>query len=154
MKNARERNPRQAGAPQALSQNATDEAFSYNDPDNEDAPPLRGKVHPRSEINDVVPTLDDEVRRYHHHPNDAGSIEFETNPDAADAAADLASDLGSEFLEGATRGQDISELAMLHDDSDGELPYLLEDDDLDAPASGIEEEDQPATERSRRRPDR
>lgn len=115
------------------------------------APPLRGKVNPRSEISDVIPTLDDEVRGYHHHPNDAGCTEFEVNPDAADAAADLASDLGAEFLEGATRGQDISDVVMSHDDDDGDLPYLLEDEDVESVEPDAEGEDeQPVTQRMRR----
>lgn len=111
-------------------------------------------MHPRKEISDVVPTLDDEVRRYHHHPNDAGCIEFETNPDSADAAADLASDLGAEFLEGATKGQDLSDVAMSHEDSEGELPFLLEDEEIETPGSPLGKERQPASERPRRRPHR
>ncbi|WP_437594190.1 hypothetical protein [Sorangium sp. So ce1000] len=115
------------------------------------APPLRGKVNPRSEISDVIPTLDDEVRGYHHHPNDAGCTEFEVNPDAADAAADLASDLGAEFLEGATRGQDISDVVMSHDDDEGDLPYLLEDEDVESVEPDAEVADeQPVTQRMRR----
>ncbi|XYI03466.1 hypothetical protein ACMHYB_28325 [Sorangium sp. So ce1128] len=115
------------------------------------APPLRGKANPRSEFSDVIPTLDDESRGYHHHPNDAGCTEFEVNPDAADAAADLASDLGAEFLEGATKGQDISDVAMSHDDDDGDLPYLLEDEDVESVEPDAEEEDeQPVTQRMRR----
>ncbi|WP_437581360.1 hypothetical protein [Sorangium sp. So ce887] len=112
------------------------------------APPLRGKVSPRSEISDVIPTLDDEVRGYHHHPNDAGCTEFEVNPDAADAAADLASDLGAEFLEGATRGQDISDVVMSHDDDD--LPYLLEDEEVESVEPDAEDDEQPVTQRMRR----
>jgi hypothetical protein len=111
-------------------------------------------VHPRRELSDVVPTLDDEVRRYHHHPNDAGCTEFETNPDVADAAADLASDLGAEFLEGATRGQDLSDVVMSYEDSEGELPYLLENEEIDTSGSTPEEERQPATGKPRRRPHR
>ncbi len=73
----------------------------------------------------MIPTLDDEVRGYHHHPNDAGCTEFEVNLDAADAAADLASDLGAEFLEGAARGQDVSDVVMSHDDDDETCPISL-----------------------------
>jgi hypothetical protein len=111
-------------------------------------------VHPRRELSDAVPTLDDEVRRYRHHPNDAGCIEFEVNPDAADAAADLASDLGSEFLEGATRGQDLSELVMSHEDNEEDLPYLVEDEEIELSEGSPAEEEQSATERTRRRPRR
>ncbi|AGP37204.1 hypothetical protein [Sorangium cellulosum] len=115
------------------------------------APPLRGKVSPRSELSDVVPTLDDEVRGYHHHPNDAGCTEFEVNPDAADAAADLASDLGAEFLEGATKGQDMSDVVMSHDDDVGDLPYLLEDEEVESVDPDADEDDeQPVTQRMRR----
>jgi hypothetical protein len=151
---------REAGPPrppQAAARRARagelDEPFTSDMMDAEAAPPLRGKVNPRSELSDVIPTLDDEVRGYHHHPNDAGSIEFEVNPDAADAAADLASDLGAEFLEGATRGQDLSEVMMSHEDEEGDLPYLLEDEEVEAAGrefEGDEEEDQPVTERVRR----
>ncbi|AUX43279.1 hypothetical protein SOCE26_047230 [Sorangium cellulosum] len=127
-----------------------DDPFAIELQDAGAAPPLRAKVTPRSEIRDVVPTLDDEVRGYHHHPNDAGSTGFESNPDAADAAADLASDLGAEFLEGATRGQDLSDVVMSHDD-DGDLPYLLEDEDVESAEQESEAEDEePVTQRVRR----
>jgi hypothetical protein len=91
-----------------------------------ESPPLSGKVHPSAELSDAVPTLDDEVRDYRHHPNESGSVEFDVNPYSGDAAADLASDFGSEFLEGATRGQDLSDVIMSHDDAAGELPSLLD----------------------------
>lgn len=102
-----------------------------------ESPPLSGKVHPSAELSDAVPTLDDEVRDYHHHPNESGSVEFDVNPYSGDAAADLASDLGSEFLEGATRGQDLSDVLMSHDDAEGELPSLL---DTESEREGEEEE--------------
>lgn len=152
-----ERHRKDARTPEAAPLRAglkeLDEPFAYDVRDDAEAsPPLRGKVHPRSDLSDAVPTLDDEVRRYHHHPNDAGCIEFEVNPDAADAAADLASDLGSEFLEGATKGQDLSDVVMSHEDDDGDLPYLLEDEELEPSDQDIEpeEEEPPVTKRMRR----
>ncbi|KYF67296.1 hypothetical protein [Sorangium cellulosum] len=145
---------RQAEAPRSalrgIGTSELDEPFA-DMMDAETAPPLRGKVNPRSELSDVIPTLDDEVRGYHHHPNDAGTTEFEVNPDAADAAADLASDLGAEFLEGATKGQDMSDVAMSHDDDDGDLPYLLEDEEVESVEPDDEGEDElPVTQRMRR----
>lgn len=103
-----------------------DEPF-LNDLDEAEAPPIPGKVHPSAELSDAIPTLDDEVRHFRHHPNETGSIEFEVNPYLGDAAADLAGDLGSEFLEGATRGQDISDIHMLHDDQEADTAFLYED---------------------------
>ncbi|WP_437683289.1 hypothetical protein [Sorangium sp. So ce131] len=145
------RGARAARAAPPINTTELDDPFAADLQDTEASPPLRGKVTPRSELSDVVPTLDDEVRGYHHHPNDAGSTGFETNPDAADAAADLASDLGAEFLEGATRGQDLSDVVMSHDDDDGDLPYLLEDEEVESaePESDAEDEE-PVTQRVRR----
>jgi hypothetical protein len=102
------------------------------------APPLRGKAHPPGDMDGAKPTLDDEQRRYHHHPNDAGSTEFGYDPEAADAAADLAGDMGQSFLEGATRGDDVSDIvAMASDAAEDELPLLLEE--MEGP--GDEDED-------------
>jgi hypothetical protein len=115
------------------------------DLDDLESPPLSSKVHPSAELSDAVPTLDDEVRDYHHHPNEPGSIEFDVNPYAGDAAADLAGDLGSEFLEGATRGQDISDVLMSHDDAEGELPYLLDTESIAEPDDDDEEEKEPTS---------
>jgi hypothetical protein len=99
-----------------------------DDLDDAEAPPLHEKEFPRNALSDVVPTLDDEVRDYHHHPNESGSVEFHVDPEAADAAADLAGDLGAEFLEGATRGQDLSDVISSHEDGDVEPPLLLDDE--------------------------
>lgn len=97
------------------------------------SPPLPGKLHPPEEMGDATPTLDDEHRSYHHHPNDAGTVGFGFHPEAADAAADLAGDLGSTFLEGATRGEDVSDFtAMMDDRGEDELPLVL-DEDADEP---------------------
>lgn len=104
-----------------------------DDLDEDAAPPVPAKIHPRDEMDEATPALDDEIRRYHHHPNDAGTTEFGFDPDAADAAADLAGDLGSAFLEGATRGEDMSDLAaMLDDRPDDELPLLLDEEGEEA----------------------
>jgi hypothetical protein len=104
-----------------------------DDLDDSVAPPLPGKLHPPEEMGDATPTLDDEHRSYHHHPNDAGSVGFGFHPEAADAAADLAGDLGSTFLEGATRGEDMSDFtAMMDDRGEDELPLVL-DEDADEP---------------------
>lgn len=117
---------------------ALDEPF-LGDLDEAEAPPIRGKVHPSAELSDAIPTLDDEVRQFRHHPNESGSIEFEVDPYAGDAAADLASDLGSEFLEGATRGQDMSELLMSHDDEVSDESFLYDDELV---ATGADEEEE------------
>ncbi|WP_179955479.1 hypothetical protein [Chondromyces crocatus] len=118
-----------------------DEPFrSIPDADEREAPPLYGKDHLGRELSDVVPTLDDDVRAYRHHPNEAGRIAFDVNPHAGDAAADLAIDLGSEFLEGATRVQDMSDLHMLHDDQDPESAFLYEEELLNASDEQIGDE--------------
>ena len=46
---------------------------------------------------------------------------------AAALAADLAGDLGSAFLEGATRGEDISDVAASRDIDADELPLVLDE---------------------------
>lgn len=104
-----------------------------------DAPPISGKVHPSADLSDVIPTLDDEVRDYHHHPNEPGAVGFDVSPYSADAAADMAGDLGSEFLEGATRGQDMSDLIMSRDDAEGELPFVIDTVAMDEPSDDDEE---------------
>jgi hypothetical protein len=125
-----------------------------SDLDELEAPPIPGKVHPSAEISDAVPTLDDDVRNYRHHPNEPGSIEFGVDPYAADAAADLAGDLGSEFIEGATRGQDMSDVLMNRDDQEAELPLLYTDETLGSTPSPDEQNANQAGEEggSRRRP--
>jgi hypothetical protein len=124
-----------------------------NDLDELEEPPIPGKVHPSGEISDVVPTLDDEVRNYHHHPNEPGSIEFEVDPYAGDAAADLAGDLGSEFLEGATRGQDLSDVLATRDDRETEAPLVYTEEMLRSGGPPEEQGEQEAGEEqpSRRR---
>jgi hypothetical protein len=82
------------------------------------APPMRGKTNPRGDMEDAVPTLDDEHRSYHHHPQDTAGVLFGFDPIAADAAADLAGELGSQFLEGATRAQDMSERVVEAEDEE------------------------------------
>jgi hypothetical protein len=92
------------------------------------SPPIHAKDHPRPEMHDATPTLDDEVRSYHHHPNDAGVTVFGFDPEAADAAADLAGELGTQFLEGATRGEDHGDRVMEAEDAlDSEMPFVIED---------------------------
>lgn len=92
------------------------------------APPLPGKVHPADAMDEPVHTLDDSDRVFRHHPNDQVSEGFSFDPDNADAAADLAGDLGAEFLEGATRGRDMSDMIMSDEDQDEELrPFLVEE---------------------------
>ncbi len=106
-------------------------------------PPLHGKTDPPAEMDDAYPTLDDERRNYHHHPNEPATTEFAFDPLAGDAAADLAGDFGSQFLEGATRGEDLSERALaLEDDSDTPLDLLLDEEDLEAEGEPIEEIDE------------
>lgn len=91
-------------------------------------PPLRGKAHPPAEMDEATPTLDDEKRSYHHHPSDAGTTEFGFDPDAADAAADLAGELGSTFLSGATRGEDMSDV-ITQAEGENDLPMILDEVD-------------------------
>jgi hypothetical protein len=97
------------------------------------APPLRGKVHPPAEMDDATPSLDDEVTRF-HRPRDETATTFGFYPEAADAAADLAGDLGSTFLEGATRGEDMSELALSSEEreADPDLPLVIDEDQMGA----------------------
>jgi hypothetical protein len=130
---------------------ADDEIQQLEGLDEFTSPPLRGKTHPPAEMGDATPTLDDEVRSYHHHPNDAGVTEFGFDPEAADAAADLAGELGSQYLEGATRGEDLSDRVMREEDrSENEVPFLIEDElepsDLDETAG---EEEPPGFEQQR-----
>ena len=95
-------------------------------------PPLHGKTHPPDEMDDTKPTLDDEHRHYPHHPNESGTTEFEFDPIAGDAAADLAGDFGSQFLEGATRGEDLSARVFERDDdSDSPRDLLLDEGSRD-----------------------
>ncbi|HVY46119.1 MAG TPA: hypothetical protein VHB21_09580, partial [Minicystis sp.] len=110
------------------------------------APPLPGKTHPPAEMSDAVPTLDDEHRAFHHHPNEAGAVTFGFDPENADAAADLAGELGAQFLEGATRVEDLSSRVTVAEDSfDAEVPMIIEeelgpqDENDDAPESGMSE---------------
>lgn len=86
-----------------------------------------GKLQSPEDIDEATPTLDDETRHYRHHPSDAGTTEFGFNPDAADAAADLAGDLGSGLPEGATRGEDISDVAASRDVDADDLPLVLDE---------------------------
>jgi hypothetical protein len=109
-------------------------------PGDYEAPPLHGKTDPPAEMDEAYPTLDDERRGYHHHPNDTATTEFEYDPLVGDAAADLAGDFGSQFLEGATRGEDMSErIAGLDDDADGALDMLLDEDDLESEDAATED---------------
>ena len=104
------------------------------------APPIPGKVHPPTEMGDAIPTLDDPVRHYRHHPNDNDVTEFGYDREAADAAADLAGDLGSNFLEGATRGEDMSELVVESEDrADNDVPFLIETEDEELTTDSISE---------------
>lgn len=118
------------------------EPFLRNEREDSSLPPLPGKTHPPMDKNDATPTLDDEVRNYHHHPNETGTTEFGFDPEAADAAADLAGELGSQFLEGATRGEDLSSRVLSDEDQDeNELPFVIEDAfepvDIDPGTSGM-----------------
>jgi hypothetical protein len=98
-------------------------------------PPLKAKSHPRGDMDEAQLTIDDESRESHHHPNDAGVVEFEVDPEEADAAADLAGDLGAQFLEGATFAEDRSERANHDSDaSEAGVPFLL-DEPLGLPVS-------------------
>ena len=91
------------------------------------APPLPGKVHPAEAMDEPVHTLDDSDRVFRHHPNDQVSEGFSFDPDNADAAADMAGELGADFLEGATRGRDMSDMMMSDEGQDLDTPYLVEE---------------------------
>jgi hypothetical protein len=93
------------------------------------APPIHGKAHPRGAMDEATPTLDDEIRRFRHHPNDAGATDFAFDPEAADAAADLAGDLGATFLAGATRGEDMSDVVLTAEDqAENDVPFVIEEE--------------------------
>ena len=116
-------------------------------------PPLHGKTDPTEEMDDTKPTLDDEHRRYHHHPNESGTTEFAFDPVVGDAAADLAGDFGSQFLEGATRGEDLSERAFgLDDDTDAPLEMLLDEGSREEDLELTEELPAPPPPGRRRKP--
>jgi hypothetical protein len=91
------------------------------------APPLAGKTHPSDAMDEAIPTLDDADRMFRHHPNEPMGEGFAFDPDTADAAADMAGDLGTEFLEGATRGQDMSDIHMSNMDNEDEGAFLIEE---------------------------
>ncbi len=78
-------------------------------------------------MDDVVPTLDDSDRQFLHHPNESVGEGFSFDPGNADAAADLAGELGADFVEGATRGRDMSDV-MLSDEEDAgsESSFIIE----------------------------
>jgi len=78
-------------------------------------------------MDEVVPTLDDSDRVFRHHPNESVGEGFSFDPESADAAADLAGDLGSEFLEGATRGRDMSDVILSEDQEGLGEPFLVEE---------------------------
>jgi hypothetical protein len=92
------------------------------------SPPLPGKTHPRQAMADVVPTADDDVRMPHHHPSESTAVEFESDPEAADAAADLASELGTDFLEAATRGRDLSDV-ILEREQEGSSEFIVSEEE-------------------------
>jgi hypothetical protein len=98
-----------------------------DDLDELSAPPIPSKVHPANAMDDVVPTLDDSDRVFHHHPNEPVSEGFSFDPGNADAAADLAGELGADFLEGATRGRDMSDVMISEEDEiRGEASFVVE----------------------------
>jgi len=77
-------------------------------------------------MDDVVPTLDDSDRQFLHHPNEPISEGFSFDPESADAAADLAGELGADFVEGATRGRDMSDVMVSEENMNDETPFVLE----------------------------
>lgn len=114
------------------------------------SPPLHGKTHPAGDMGFVVPTSDDEVRHHPHHPNEPASLEFQVDPDVADAAADLAGDLGAQFLEGATYAEDMSERAIQDAEvNDHDVAYLLEEEEVDPSLVAEANEDERGGDRPR-----
>lgn len=153
-----ERRPDESGAWKALDPRSEAPA---NDYDAFTAPPLHAKTNPPAEMNDAALPIDDERRAGQHHPQDSGVTDFEFEPEAADAAADLAGELGSQFLEGATRGEDLSARVSESEDSEEahDLPFLVEEEGppsiVVVPESGSEDVDQEApTLRMKRSPGR
>lgn len=90
------------------------------------APPIPSKVHPQNAMDDVVPTLDDSDREFFHHPNESVGEGFSFDPGNADAAADLAGELGADFVEGATRGRDMSDVMFSEEDVGSESSFVIE----------------------------
>ena len=80
-------------------------------------------------MDEATPALDDEVRSYHHHPSEVGATAFGFDPEAGDAAADLAGELGSQFLESATRGEDMSDRMLIAEEqAEVDAALLLEEE--------------------------
>lgn len=107
-------------------------------------------------MDEVVPTLDDSDRVFQHHPNESGSEGLTFDPDSADAAADLAGELGADFVEGATRGRDMSDVMFSEEEDalaetsfivepneEGELPYDIEEEQIDLEMEPLEPEPRP-----------
>jgi hypothetical protein len=106
------------------------DSFTFDNLMDQATPPLAGKTHPRDAMDEAVPTLDDSDRVFLHHPNQPIGEGFSYDPVSADAAADMAGDLGAEFLEGATRGRDMSDMILSEDERNEETPFIVEDLDL------------------------
>lgn len=100
--------------------------FRLDDLDESSGPPIPSKVHPQNAMDDVVPTLDDSDRLFRHHPNESAGERFSFDPENADAAADLAGELGADFVEGATRGRDMSDVMLSEENIIDETPFVLE----------------------------
>src|SRR4051812_21108675 len=82
--------------PHARPSSANDSPLLHvDDLDESSGPPIPSKSHPQNAMDDVVPTLDDSDRVFHHHPNEPVSEGFSFDPGNADAAADLAGELGA-----------------------------------------------------------
>lgn len=78
-------------------------------------------------MDEMVPTLDDSDRIFPHHPNEPVGERFSFDPESADAAADLAGELGADFVEGATRGRDMSDVILSEEEERlNETPFLVE----------------------------
>lgn len=116
--------------------------YHLDELDESSGPPIPGKVNPRAAMDDVVPTLDDSDRPYRHHPNESGSEALTFDPENADAAADLAAELGADFLEGATRGRNMSDVILSEEaDAMNETSFILEPaDDGDESNEELDEE--------------
>lgn len=104
-------------------------------------------------MHEAVRTSDDEVRHRELAPFEEASVEFETDPELADAAADLASELGRGMLDSATSGVDMSEIVPPEESFEEEVggPFIVsglqagEEDEEEFNVSDIDE-------RSRRQP--
>jgi hypothetical protein len=111
------------------------------DADENESPPLHGKSNPKSDMGFVELSSDDDTRNLRHHPNDSGVVDFEVDPDRADAAADLAGDLGMTFLEAAVEGEETTEHVVGEPERASEQKSFLFDEETEGMYEEVLDED-------------